>query len=170
MSTEYVITRFLIIVVLALFGYWGLLKWLWGNETTAVFEIPRESIRDVCKRDLSLVGSYDDKLCNSLEHYLMYILVLKIGQTFCYDDLFEWNAKCNYDPDGLIYDTIGNTIAAFEAIGDEAERLDTEPKYDVDLEYDYTLLPKTLRYNDYCDITGLWPMIEKLKEGGSVNE
>ena len=115
------------------------------------------SIRDIATKDLQYVGCYSERLYVSLCIWIYHVVVLcntQYGWVDIRKLLREWEGVI-YDPDGIIMKAITNSLTKYDNIVRDAKRSDTEPMFKIAVAYDYHVLPKTMRCNDYCKIDWL---------------
>lgn len=132
--------------------------------------VPATSMKDIVSRDFQFIGCYDDKLKNSLTIWLYSILVvtyLKNPATDIKSVFIVWNDTFNYDPDGIVFDSIEDAWTRFLAVLDKSREFKEEPEFKISEHFDYHNLAKTLMNNDYVNSYELIKAIDILMEGGN---
>lgn len=154
------------------------INWKWTRYDKEEFEwIDNERIIRIAKRDLSMLGDSGYKLRNSLSTWLYSILVICFRQSEEKDIMPVIREWAETSIDKTVSFDIEEPYTKFLNVIREAHEneIDPElktspeyseddavvPKFNVSPEYDYHMLPKTLKFNDYVDCKSL---IDKIDE------
>lgn len=125
-------------------------------------------IRDLAKRDLSTLGTTDYRFDYSIKNWIYSILVI-CYRTYNVDvmqTIREW-APVGIDKSVTV--DIESPYTKFLQVIDDARREETTPVFKVSNDYDYHVLPKILKFNDYVNCKDLLIRIDETI-GGAVNE
>lgn len=118
------------------------------------------SIRDIAKRDLSMVGNTSWSCVVSLEQWLFSILAINYRQ---HDKSDVMHIIREWAPMGISSELqfdVEAPYSRFLKIIDDAREKEQTPVFNVSSEYDYHNLSKTLKYNDFVDCESLLVKID----------
>ena len=130
------------------------------------------SIRDVCKRDLTYIGEYDERLKVSIQNWVYQILCICVSTEAIkyFEQQLFLNLKDCYDPAEYIKNGIMDAIDKFQAEIDDAEESDMPVKHNSIVGFNPTIayLPKNIRYNDYVNKSNLTSIPDDLLKKGYI--
>ncbi len=121
-----------------------------------------QNISKIAKRDISRLGITDFRLNNSLDIWIYSILVIlykRAPEIEVMPVIREWSLS-GIDTE-IVYD-VEKPYTKFLKIVDDAREKKEEPKFNVSTKYDYHVLSKTLKFNDYVDCCALLIKIDEL--------
>lgn len=157
-----VLLLFIVVVVFTLPSF--LLKTVGECEVKTKFT----SIKDVCKRDLTYIGKYDERLKVSIQNWVYQTLCICVSMEAIkyFEQQLFLNLKDCYDPSEYIKNGIMDAIDKFQDEIDEAEESDMPVKHNsiVGFNPTFAYLPKNIRYNDYINKSNLTSIPDDLLE------
>lgn len=126
---------------------------------------PRGRITKLANRDLSVLGCYTDRLKVSVSYYFygvyakMYLAGIDVSR-FNYVVEKWYKEDCN-DTELIVRNGLDKAYNDYIKQLVDAEYNKKEPSFGVSRLFDYTILPKTMQYNDHLDMVKMISLIEK---------
>lgn len=122
-------------------------------------------------RDVSLLGEYSFKTSVSIRYWLyaIEVAIWKKDESFNAIHLFRtWNAECNDDFAGFIYNGLEKAHSLFLCELEKARKEEREPVFAVSDDYDFHNCPKSLLYSDHVATDELLNRVDELIGGEAL--
>jgi len=146
--SESFILEWVCLIVLSIFVY---------LSTSKVFKLDTDfksyrSISDIALQDLSLVGTYNNRLSFSVKTWIYSIEAFYYNYNIDFSllELFiKWNDTYNCDAESIIYNAIQEGHTTFLSTVEQARENKVEPDFKISSKFDPHRYPLIFKCNDY---------------------
>lgn len=117
--------------------------------------------------NIQLIGRYDTVVAKSLQIWCYSVEVTFYRNNITADvhkTFLKWCEERNTDPDNILYNAIENAHTAFLETVEKARERETDPAFNVALDFELTMFGNSLRYNDYVDMNTILQTIKNMME------